>query len=99
MRITDNVPPVLPLGRQHQLLASLGGNAGFKEWFLPTLQRKARDLEQSLTRDLPAEETAKKRAQFALLEELWILVEQQENTLRGLAETAARPAETHPGIG
>ena len=97
--ITDNVPPVLPLGRQHQLIASLSTNTGFKEWFLPTLQRKARDLELSLAREQPAEETAKKRAQFALLEELWILVEQQEHTLRAAGEAAAKGPETHPGIG
>ena len=97
--ITDNVPPVLPLGRQHQLIASLSTNAGFKEWFLPTLQRKARDLELSLAREQPAEETAKKRAQFALLEELWILVEQQEGALRGLAEREAKGRERHPGLG
>ena len=97
--ITDNVPPVLPPGRQHQLIASLATNAGFRDWYLPTLQRKARDLELSLTRDLPAEETAKRRAQFALLEEVWLMVEQQEHTLRAAGEAAAKGPETHPGIG
>lgn len=97
--ITDNVPPVPPIHQQHRLLASLTRNEGFRDWFLPELQRKARMIQLDLMRNLTPEETAKQRAQYALLEELWGLAAQRETALKGLADAAAAGPAKDQGLG
>ncbi len=96
--MTSNIPPEVPPHKLSGLLSSLLGNPGFKEWFLPGLQRRARKLEVELTGDLDEKDTIRKRAQYALLGELFREAENQAAALKNEADKRAVAPPSRPGL-
>ena len=96
--MTENVPPEPPQHRLPSLLASLQHCEGFQGWFLPCLQRRARRLELELTGDLEEKASVQKRAQYALLRELFTMAGDQAACLKAAGDAAAAPVPTRPGL-